>query len=314
MTSFSPSEAAIEGFRLTWERPLATLAWTAVRFCASLIALTLFISQGGAESAQALAAAGDPASLTPEAASRLLAHAAPAILIFLAVNLVGYVLIYTAVLRAVLSPQARRFGGLRLSRDEALQFGLAVVVLALVFSYTVLATLVLSFLALLPGPLGGILRPLVFAAAAAGFIGILVRLSLAPAATFSAGRIKLFDTVPLTRGVFWSLLSTYLLAILLTLVVILLCVVIFFLIIGAIGLAEGGVAGLPGALKFAQANPTTVPELYEPRALITLLFDSGLATLAYVLLLAPGAAVFRALSNLRPAEPVARAAPKTPWS
>src|SRR4051812_2855364 len=67
MNSFSPTEAALEGFRLARENPLAVAIWALLQFAVSLISTVLLIQAAGPQLAammQMATAAG--AAVTPD--------------------------------------------------------------------------------------------------------------------------------------------------------------------------------------------------------------------------------------------------------
>lgn len=313
MTRFSPSDAALEGFRLTWERPGAVLVWALVRFVFGFIGVALFIAQGGAEAVSVLSATSDPASLAPDVAARMLAHVAPGLGALFLVNTAGYALVYAAVLRAVLTPEAKGLGALRFGRDEALQFLVALAVSAMVFVYAVGAGLVSGLVGAAPEPIGHQLRGAVFVASSVCLLTIFVRLSLAPARTFDDARVRLTSAASQTRGLFWPIFLAFLLAAALAAVVVILTGVILTLVIGAVGLGVGGQRGLTAAVAAIGYTPGSVRDLLDPRTFLYLGVSSLLATLSSVLLMAAAAAIYRAVRQ-QPLEP--RRAPSTsgrPW-
>ena len=74
MSVFSPSEMAFEGFRLTRERPLAVLAWSAI-FAATIILAAMLIVGGFAPRLEGAANNLNPED--PEAVVMMLAKLAP---------------------------------------------------------------------------------------------------------------------------------------------------------------------------------------------------------------------------------------------
>jgi hypothetical protein len=318
MRRFSPSEVASEGFRLTRERPLAVLAWALLRLLYAVIGGVVLTATGATAIFTQLAvqpASPDPAQL--QKTLELIRQAAPAMLVLGAFALVFYAIAYTAVLRAVLRPADRAFFYLRLSMDEVRQLGLALLVGAVFFLYVMAVELVSVMLIALAKALGPAALPvqiLVFLGVIAAFVYPAVRLSLAPSLTFVDGRISLFRSFSLTKGEFWSLTGTYVLAFILAVVVAILAMVIFVLVVLALGSAEGGVAAVPKVLQnLFQSQTMSLADMTTPIGGAKLVFGAALNTLGYVIMFSPAAAAFRSITGglSTPLAPVA--ASGRPW-
>jgi hypothetical protein len=247
------------------------------------------------------------ASLSPEAAAALTSHALPPLCVFLLLSMASYAVIYSATLRAVLTPGDRAFASLRLSMVEARQFVLALGVFGLAFGYVFVLSLVLGPLAALtPVPAQGALTSLLWGGGVFGLLYGAVRLSLAPAMTFAEGRVRLFSSLALTRGAFNPLMGAYAIALVLTVVVGALVLVILLLAALAVATALGGAGGVKGVMDFLQPArsaapvPVTAAELLRPGEIVNAAASAILFTLAYVILSAPGAAIYRAVAGAAP--------------
>ena len=130
-----PSDAALEGFRLTRERPIAVLIWAAVRLVYGIASLLLLVGISGPAVQQLAAMENSAAAPTPAEVMPLTAQLAPAGFAILILSLIFYSVVYTAVLRAILRPADQAFAYLRLSVEELRQFGLAAIIFALCFVY-----------------------------------------------------------------------------------------------------------------------------------------------------------------------------------
>jgi hypothetical protein len=301
MSQFSPSDVALEGFRLTRERPLPVLIWAVLRLAYGLG--TLFLLFGGAAGPaftkmldlSKAQPQPDPAVMLP-----LMAQIAPMLALMVVVSLLFYAVIYTAVLRAILRPTDRAFFYLRLSIDEVRQFGLAVIIFAVFLVYVFVLEIISAVLIAASKSLGQaslLAQILVILALIVAFVYPAVRLSLAPAMTFAEGRITLFRSLPVTKQQFWPMMGTYVLAMILTLVVSLLAAVMFVFVVGAIGAAQGGLSNVPALFGVMQPDDMSLKAFLTPMGIAKLVFNALLSTLVYVILFAPAGAIFRELTS-----------------
>jgi hypothetical protein len=319
MIRFSPSEAALEGFRITRAHPAAVLAWAVLRLVYGVFSLVVMVQSGWVATMTQinLLSHAQPRPDAEKLAS-LLAQLMPAMLTMAAVGLVFYAVAYTAVLRAVLRPADKRFFYLRLSVDELRQFGLALFIFALFFLYACAVNLVSFALISVAKGLGGAALPvqiLVVLAVIAAFVYPVIRLSMAPALTFTSGRITLFRAWPLTRGQFWQVFGTFLLAVVLGIVVSLLATVIFVFVVGAVGAAQHGLSDITAVFGVMQPDEVSLSWLTQPVGLAKLIFGALLNTLAYLILFAPAAAIFRELKGgaTAPVAAPTSVQPGKPW-
>ncbi len=296
-------DIALEGFRITRENPAAVAVWGVWLFLSSLVTDALVAASG---LGPVLDQMGKQAGRTdPAAAQATLAALGQAGPVLPAIVLVTYafgIVFYTALLRAVLRPGERgRTFYLRAGPDELRQLGLLVLVILTLLAYTLglfLASGVLLAAALALGPGGQFFAALVMAGLFVALLYPVVRLSLAPAATFQAGRITLFRTWALTRGLFWPMLASYALAVLLAGLVWLLAMIVFGALGFAAALASGG--GLEALRDVMKPDLSSVRTLFTPASLATLAFASALGALVYTVTLSTAPALQRALQRLRP--------------
>jgi hypothetical protein len=317
MSRFSPSDAALEGFRLTREQPLAVLVWAVVRVVYGVAGLAVMGGSGWRAAMERLPAmTPDQAQTNADALGPLLVQLAPGLLLMTALSLIFYAVAYTAVMRAILRPADKAFFYLRLSADELRQLGLSLVLFVLFFFYAMVIEIASSLLMILSKSLGPAALPvdiLIFLAVAAAFVYPAVRLSIAPAMTFADGKITLFRALPLTRGQFWPMFGAYVLALISAMIIGLIAMTIFLLLAGAIGAAQGGgAASLPSVMRMLQADQMSLASLATPLGETKLVFSALLYTLGYVILSAPAAAIFRELTG-RVGAPAHKPIPGQPW-
>jgi hypothetical protein len=211
--SFSPSQAAIEGFRLVGRRPLSFVVWSLFIGLTMGAIFALFFSLF--------------ADLWPYIAGRsqsyedLMAFAGRFLLFWLAA-MIGLLLIFAvltaAVYRALLAPAQSVFAYMRLGGAELRLAALQLLLLAIGWALElvgmggIVAVAVTPFLLLWAKILIGLALGL---GAVVLAIYLYVRLCLAGPLVVAHGRLDLSSAWALTRGRFWPLLATGLLAVLL---------------------------------------------------------------------------------------------------
>ena len=280
MAKFSPSDAALEGFRLTKEHPGVMLAWSAVYFGGILlIALAMMATLG--PQFIALAKKGQLTGADLETVGGLLAQSWPAFLLVLVMT-AGLMSIITAgVLRLVLRPQEHGFAHLKIGREEV-RLTLANLACIAFYVGSLILALVLTGAAGQSSPMAGVLA----AVAIVGFaVWIGVRLALLLPTVFATGRVSFPDAWARTRGHFWTLLGMIVLA------------VIFYVIIwslfSVIGLVIVELSGGEAALQdIGRLTPVTAIA-----AAATLVMQLLLQILQIVMIYAPFAVAYRDLGE-----------------
>lgn len=244
MTEFSPKEAALEGFRLTRERPGSILAWAGVYLVGIVLLSLLMAASLGPEFVALLRKSdGQLSKADIDAASGMLVHVWPAFLLVLIVAVFLMSVLTAGIYRTILRPDERAFAHLKIGREELRLTTLNLLLFALGVGCLFLALLVTTALrstAPLLGFLGGV-----------GMLGLSlwlgVRLCLATPHTFVTGHISLRETWALTRGRFWPLLGMIVLAVAFYIVI--------WMLISIIGVAVLRLSGGQPALGAAAAGP-----------------------------------------------------------
>jgi hypothetical protein len=288
MNQFSASEAALEGFRLTRERPGTILAWGGVYFLgimimAAVMAVGLgpkfidFVKKGGLESGDA------------EAFGSLLAQSWPAFLVVLLVAVVLLSILTAGIYRLVLRPQEVGFAHLRLGRDEVrlaavnlLLFGIGMVCLFVV-------ELVTAAAAQHGGP--GV-AAIAAVAVAAPTIWIGVRLSMVTPMSFAARKITIRSAWELTRGRFWPLFGMIVLAVIFYIMIWMLITVIGYVIVTLAG-------GQQAIADMSHPAPGAVIAF-----IASLIIQLLLPILQVVMIYAPFAVAYQQLHGDQPANPL----------
>ena len=297
MANISISDAAFSGFRIVREHPLAVPIWAAAVLVFSLLNILVITSmvgpsfmrmqQAGAEPNQALAA---------------LQQMLPVYAVLLPLTLVFYAVFYAAISRAVLHPAEDQFGYLRLGPDELRQFGLGFLYVLVLFGFYILLAIGFVIFTVLvglvfsaggkPAPaLVGIITLMGFVGMICGLVWFMVRMSLASPLTFASKRIDLFGSWTLTKGHFWPLLWTYLIAFVLLFVVALLGLAIT----AAFMAVAGGGMGAVGTIF--KPDLSSMASSFSPVRLIYMVGSAIFTAMILPVSIAPPAAIYRALRS-----------------
>jgi hypothetical protein len=293
MNEFSIQDAAFTGFRVVRQHPKALAAWAAYALVLSVVFSVIFVATMGRDVASLAPIPGE-GPRPPAEVFAALGRLAPGYLLFMMVGVVSNSILGAAMIRAVLRPGEDRFGFLRLGGDELRQLGLGLLTF-LLFLGVYIACVIVAALAEAVVAIAGQTTVLAGAVLVLLVIGILalmiflaVRLSLAPAITFESGRINLFGSWALSRGRFWRLFATYLLAFALIVVVGLLSQ----LLILAIGALAGG-----NPLAPASAADFASPASYfTPARLVQTILGAGVSALIWPVAFTPPTAIYRRLT------------------
>lgn len=238
--SFSATEAAFEGFRVTRHHPLAVLAWALVSLVTVLAMafIAMPILSPVADEFRGLLASGFGTQPSEAMAARF-SYAAMATI---PVSLLMQAILLPAIYRAMGQSGGDRFGFLRFGHDELRVFGAQVIItlVSLIVSQggELLATLA-------TGVGGGVLTLLVEVVVMLVSIYLSVRLVLVAPAAFAQGRIDLKAGWAATAGLFWPLIGMAIIAGFMAFVVMLLLGIIALPI--SIGMT-GGAAGTAGLI------------------------------------------------------------------
>jgi hypothetical protein len=292
MTKFSPSDAAMEGFRLTKEHPGVMLAWSAVYFGGILLIALVMMATLGPQFIT-LARKGQ---LTPndlEEVANLLAASWPAFLLVLLMTAMLMSIITAGVMRLVLRPTEHGFAHLKVGRTE-LKLTAANLLCIGLYALSVVLGLVFTAGASQFGSFGAVLA-VVLVAAFGIWIG--VRLSLLLPTVFETGRISLRLAWERTRGHFWQLFGMIVLAVIFYVIVWILFSIISFAVVEL----SGGEAAMQ---DIGRLTPVTAIA-----AMITLVMQLLLQVLQIVMIYAPFAVAYRelVLEDAPPAAPVPEA-------
>ncbi|MGO4410446.1 MULTISPECIES: hypothetical protein [unclassified Brevundimonas] len=206
--TFPATNCAFEGFRMTRRAPQALLAWA----LAYAVFFVLFFLVAGPHLVtmmslmKELEGKANPSieEMQPlmQAYGVMFAWGVPlAILLGAVLN--------TAIARSVIRPEDKRFGYLRVGKDELRVLAVNVIV-ALITGLTAMAAFMVVSVAAglaMTVPALWLVVILLSLAAVALIVWLSVRLSLAVPITFAERRIAVKESFALTRGVFWPILG-----------------------------------------------------------------------------------------------------------
>ena len=283
MKTFSPSEAALTGFRLTRERPGTILVWGGVYFL-GVAAMALVLALGLGPKFRTFLRSGGLDSGDVDAIADLLIRSWPAFLIALLIAFLILAVITAGIYRLVLRPEEPGLAHLRLGADEFRLAILNTVLFAMGFVFVALIETVLQAL-LVSQTQNSALTALGLFLGACLMIWIGVRLSLATPMTFGQRKIALGEAWRLSRGHFWSLLGTVVLALIFYLMI--------WILISIVGYAIVALAGGDAA----PSNPLRMSPVQIVALAVTLIIQLLLPILQIVPLYAPLAVAYQALSG-----------------
>lgn len=294
MNRFSPSDAALEGFRITRENPRTFAWWAGASLLVSVVGAVITVNMP-ADVRHALETLG--AEETPDGRTLLDAFitASPLFLMGLALAAV----MAAAVYRVIFRHEDSRFGYLRLGLDE-----LRLMLLTIVFYFlSVFLVAAAVFGAVILGAFGSMAgSAMAFIAGVGGLVFllgltlyVLVRLSLALPASFAERRIRFWESWTLTRGSFWPLLGAYMLAAICMIVVGALALILFCAVAGIVLLMSGG--QLSDLSAILHPDETSLSAYLQPGVIAYMIVGSIFSALSNAVIAAPGAVVYRGLHD-----------------
>ncbi len=244
--SFNATESAFEGFRLARRAPMAILAWAA----AYIVFFAVFFAVAGGSLINIINLAEQiEQSAEPSMEELMLVFRAYGSMMMLALplSLLFSAVLTAAVARSVIRPEEKRFGYLRLGRDELRILGATLVVALLMFGVimggTVLVSVFVGLAASMAAPFLILPAVLVGLGVAAVAAWLAVRLCLVAPTTFAEQKIAIKESWAMTRGRFWPLLGMAVLAGVMSMLVGLLGSIV----IAPLNLIFGGLESLAGA-------------------------------------------------------------------
>jgi len=298
MDQFSATDAALAGFRAASEKPRTVAIWAGIMAVLSFIVAALVLSSFGDKlTALTEALEADP---DPQTTMAAMSGLWPLFLSSMLYVLITNSVLVAAVNRLVLRPQDSGGAYLRLGGDELRQAAVQVLLYLVLFGAYFVGVIVLAILAGLGTAIGGqalgLLLGLVSSVAlVAGLILLSVRLSFVSTLAFDTGRIDLRASWDMTKGRFWPLFGTYVIATVLAAVVYLL----LFVMIAAVGsiaaIAMGG--GLASVGDALQNEAKSLKDLLSVSGVISSLLQGLMSVLVSLIVFAPAPTIYAQLKG-----------------
>ncbi len=302
MPSFSPTDAAFEGFRFTRERPGAVAAWAGATLAFNLLSGFLGALIGGASMVEFQALAQQQ-PFDIGGFVQLLPRLLPALAATVLINLAGSAVVYPSALRSFMGMD--RTVSFRAGADERrillilLGFGL------IYFVVSAITGVCFGFLenvfAAFSEELGKFVH---FLAYLAGFLlptMVIVRLSLAPVIAVDRKRISLKESWVSTKGHFWPLAGSLMLSLGLYIIVVFVGLLVVMSLAQVLSIPTRGVIS-PGALTGAQHS--TLQDLIKPAAIFAELISALMVAMLLPVVFAPLVRAYQAYDA--PDSPTAR--------
>lgn len=285
--TFSPTDAAFEGFRVTRRAPVAVLIWIAFYL---LFTMAVFVLMGGSlaqlmASAQALEGNVEPSM---EELGAFFGVFVGFMALALPVSILMQSMLYCAMTRAVVRPEQRGFGYLKISRDE-LNVIIALVALwimaVVVFGVTMIIFGILTgILAGAAGDAGGWAALVLFLALLIGGIYLALRFAFVVPMTVDHRAIRIFESWGATRGQALKLFLTALIAIVMSIVVWILVYMIGLPIMFFVG---GGLEALGVVNDPESFNLTALPPQLLALMIVWIVLSAIVSVLTSVIMYTP---------------------------
>ena len=298
MAAISIGDAIGEGFALIRRRPLAVLAWGAVRMVFTAGVFSLMAPVYLSLFSQLAERAKSGITTPPDVASMMQLQGASWLL-----SLIGgfmAMVLYCAVFRAVLHPEQSRFAYLRVGAAELFMAVLAIVfyiaMFIVLFIIFIPVAIVIAISAAAHAPVvGAILVVVAVIAAVVALFWLIFRLCLAGPMIVQDGKFHLFDAWSLTRGHAGTLfLIALCVAVILLVLEAVVGAVALALGLGLLGQAAGGLRNLP---TFFSQPPATILSSMAPALVIAALASIPISGAAMAIIGAPWARAYRDLAQ-----------------
>ena len=285
MNRFSASEAALEGFRLTRERPGTILAWSGIYAAGLLVIGGVMLFSLGAD-AIAILRKGQFSQDDAQIFATKLTHSIPAFLLVLFLAVVLISVITGGIYRLVLRPEERGFLHLRIGRDELRLTLVNLILFAIGLLCLTLGIVAVAVAEQSGSTMGFVVAPLILVLT----VWVGVRLSLATPMAFNERHISLVAAWELTRSRFWSMFGMIVLSVIFYVMIWLLMTVIWIAIIN--------LAGGPEAVSKGGTPVAVIASV------VAFVIQMLISVVQLVMIYAPFAVAYQQLHGDAPANPL----------
>lgn len=293
MTQFSPSDAALEGFRLTREHPFVVLGWSAV-YLAGILLIGMIMAVSLGPAFVELARKGPLTNTNDlQAVADLLAQSWPTFLLVMAAAAFLMSVITAGVMRLVLRPTETGLLHLRLSSTELRLTGANLICVGIYAASAVVAIVFTAGAA----TVGGVGATLAAGLVLAFGVWLGVRLSLFTPTVFVTNRLSVGEAWANSQGRFWPLFGMIVMAVVFY--------VIIWILFTMIAFAVVELAGGQGAMS----DPARLGAVGVVALFVTLVLQFVLQVLQIVMIYAPFAVAYRDLVTPQGSRPQSSAAP-----
>lgn len=310
MATFSIGEAVGSGFALIRREPMAVLAWGLAYFVVGVlpqIAMFGLVFPDFIAMARESATSGSTDATTPAQMQQLMGLQAKMMLMQLvqfATSILAAVLLYGAVLRAVLEPENRAFWYLRVGAQEgwlAAVLAVGAVLMAMSVFAAMIPFMIVGVLLGLAGANTSPVEWLVFALFAISGVGVFwwaaLRLSLSLPMSFAERKFMLFESWPLTKGQAWPMFLTSLALVGLILLIEVVLVIVFLMVAVAALLGMGvDLQTLEAPDKLFVNPPENWLAIVVIVGVAVFAVGSFLTAALHAIMLAPYATIYRRLT------------------
>lgn len=310
--TFSPSEAAFEGFRLVGRKPGLIAIWALIYLLLAAAVLAAVWAVFAPDLPSIVAQIS--AARTATSGGSEPAWAIPLMMRMRALQwtvqplaLIVGVVFTCAVYRAILRPRESGFAFIRFGGDELRLIALGIIYFFLGMAAMFVVIFVISivgvsaYFAMAKGGQGdwvGLLAVLAGIAFACLAIWVSVRLSLGWVISFAERRLAIFDSWRLTKGQFWRMFGCYLLTWIFTVVLSLAVMAVLGIVVLVIGGSVAAQFQTGGTPDWNRLAP-----LVAPAIAVWAIVGSIVSAIARVVMTAPSAAIYRELTSTPDAAP-----------
>lgn len=296
--AFSPSEAAFAGFRFIRERPRAFLIWIGAFLTLKLVS-ALFAASPLAKPLYDLNELAQRGEMNLGTVMAIGPQLLPMAMLSVALSMAGLCVVAPSIMRAMMRTDDRAM--FHLGRDEGRMLVLFFFEVVIIFGISLVLAVSLGLIAILAGGLG-MARLVLSLAALAGLLMpfvVMIRLSVAAPLIIDTHHIDLMRSLRLTRGNFWRLTWSFVLALVMASVIAIAAWALVSLVAMVAVLVSGG--GLGDIASWRRPQGEDLAAHFAPGPLLGSLVYAALEALFACVTIGTVVHAYRALRDRRDA-------------